>query len=356
MVAPPSLVRIPLGRAVDQYLERVRAQASVGRLSPRTAVNYERDLREFVQIVGEGTIVDDITGEDLDDALLMFGQVPDGRFLDPAAKGGPGRGLGTQKRFRQSVSRFFTLAARDGWVQANPMAWARLDPDTAGPLRSARTSLTPDQADALLRWGAGESDAPDARSHERNYARDKCLLALLLLLGPRVSEVCQANMGDFSASSPSGDRSTTEWTWRVRGKGNKPRDLPLSPYLVGLRAAYLQVRPDPGAHLAPPQSLDASQAMFLTGRGARLQPRDVQRLLTRARLKVAAHRPDLAREVTPHALRHTAATVLLSSGWDVKVVQQLLGHSNIAITSKYLDKLPGELAHAVAAHPLTPKA
>jgi integrase/recombinase XerC len=53
-------------------------------------------------------------------------------------------------------------------------------------------------------------------------------------------------------------------------------------------------------------------------------------------------------------LRHTAATLMLAEGWDVKVVAQLLGHTTVTTTSKYLDELPGELSVAVNAHPLTP--
>ncbi len=55
----------------------------------------------------------------------------------------------------------------------------------------------------------------------------------------------------------------------------------------------------------------------------------------------------------PHALRHTTATLLVAHGWDVKVVAELLGHASIATTGVYLDRIEGELAAAIAAHPLT---
>ena len=63
-------------------------------------------------------------------------------------------------------------------------------------------------------------------------------------------------------------------------------------------------------------------------------------------------RSHLYRAITPHALRHTAATLLLSSGWDLKMVSKMLGHSNVSVTSRYLDLLDGELEAAVNAHPL----
>ncbi|MGV8846518.1 tyrosine-type recombinase/integrase [Tessaracoccus sp.] len=349
MVAPPKLTRIPLGTAVDTYLGAVRAQATVGRLSVRTAENYARDLHDFTRLAGEITIVDDITGPDIDHTIVAFAGAPDGRFSDPAAKDGPGRGVGTQKRFRQSLSRFFAVAARDGWVQANPMQWSDLTPTERGGLRSARTALTMEQAEALLTFGPGSPDDPKARSWERNHARDQYLLALLLLLGPRVSEVCAANVDDFFISDG-------VCQWRILGKGGKERQVPLSDYLLERRDAYLAgPRPVPGPTVSDKVRADAAKAVFVTGRGARLNPRDVQRFLSRARLRVLTDAPGLDREVTPHALRHTAATLLLSSGWDVKVVQQLLGHASIATTGKYLDKVPGELARAIASHPLTPK-
>lgn len=79
-----------------------------------------------------------------------------------------------------------------------------------------------------------------------------------------------------------------------------------------------------------------------------MSARDVQRLLERAEARVRTREPAHAREVTPHALRHTAATLMLAKGWDVKVVAQLLGHASISTTGTYLDAIPGELAQAVA--------
>lgn len=106
----------------------------------------------------------------------------------------------------------------------------------------------------------------------------------------------------------------------------------------------------------PAAARDAERALILTSRGTRITSRDVQRLLRRAELRVAAC-PEVPAEdkraPTPHALRHTTATLLLAAGWDVKMVRDLLGHESITTVSKYLDKIPGELAVAIAKHPLT---
>jgi site-specific recombinase XerD len=82
-----------------------------------------------------------------------------------------------------------------------------------------------------------------------------------------------------------------------------------------------------------------------------MQPRDVQNLVDRLCKNLD---PDVRRRVTPHGLRHTAATLLLSSGAaDVKTVQSLLGHESLATTGIYLDQVKGEMIKAVASHPVT---
>lgn len=343
MVAPPKPVRITLEQAVARYLDGAAAGVSVGSLSPRTLKNYVSDLREFVTIVGGQTVVDDITGEDVDRAIVVFGRSGDARYTDPSAKDGPGRALNTQARFRQSVGRFFEHAEKQAWAQVSPMQWSTLRPRQRGGLRTARTSLTMAQARALLEHGAGE--AIKGRSHEMNFERDRLLLGLLTVLGPRVSEVVAANDDDFTWD---GDHEV----WRIVGKGGKVRSIPLSGWLSELKAQYLAVRPEPSEDLLPARLVSSRRSLIRSGRGSRLSSRDVQRLLERARQRVAVREPELAREATPHALRHTAATIMLASGWDVKLVAQMLGHASIATTGLYLDELPGELALAVSRHPL----
>ncbi len=79
-----------------------------------------------------------------------------------------------------------------------------------------------------------------------------------------------------------------------------------------------------------------------------------KRVRARAVNRARAADPAYARAVVPHGLRHTAAILMLTEGWDVKVLAQLLGHTSVTTTSKYLDELPAELSVAVNAHPLTP--
>ena len=347
MVAPPTLNRIALGEAVTDYLHTCRQQQSVGRLSRRTVANYTADMAELTRIIGPDTIVDDITGPDVDQALAAYADTPDQRHTrTPAAHG---RSAASVERFRNSVSRFFSHAQLAGWVQLSPMPWSTLVPKPPDGLRLARTALTGAQALALVTHGPG-TPTDRTRPHERNWARDRFILWTLTILGPRVSELAGANIDDMWPDTDTDGHTT--WMWRILGKGNKVRTIPVSDQLIAYRDDYLAVRPRPSPTLDAAGAADAAKALVLTGRGTRMTPRDIERLLPRAQARVRVADPANAREVTPHALRHTAATLMLAAGWDVKLVAQMLGHASIATTGRYLDDIPGELAVAIAHHPL----
>lgn len=341
MVAPPKPQRIALANAVDQFLDSMEARVTVGELAEKTVSNYRQDLKHLIAAIGEDIIADDITGSDLDKALLVFGRRPDARKKDP---GPGGQSAATQKRYHQSVSKFFSHAEKHQWVQMSPVRWADLKPRVRSELRAARTSLTGEQALSLLTHGY-KPLLEGSRSHEQNERRDQFLIALLLVTGPRVSEVSKADDSDFSVRHG-------HLQWRIFGKGGKSRTLPLSEELRTLRDKYLEVRPEPSAKLSPSARADAAKAAFRSGRGNRMSSRDVERLMDKAYLRVVQRDPQNARELTPHACRHTAATLMLAKGWDVKVVAEMLGHASIATTGMYLDSIPGELAKAVADSPI----
>lgn len=327
------------------YLDMIERQASVGTLSEVTAENWRADLTEFAETIGEQIITDDVTGEHIDLAITKYARTPDKRYKDATEKSAKaaeqGRAVPTQVRYWQSLHRFFAHAEIRGWVHVSPMPYATLRPRPRGrnsELRTARTAMTAGDALALLRHGP-VPDRPNARPHERNEARDRLLLHLLAICGPRVSELCNARISDFQRD----DDGITQW--RIIGKGSKGRTVPLSPVLVDLLNAYLAVRPAPKPA--------AAELLLVTGRGNPLAPRDVQRLLHRAATRVAAQTGNPIRDITPHGLRHTAATLMLHRGWDIKVVSRLCGHASIASTNAYLDDVPGELVAAVADSPLT---
>ncbi|GAA1856063.1 tyrosine-type recombinase/integrase [Myceligenerans crystallogenes] len=343
MVAPPRLERLTVAEAVARYLAAVEVDAVREVLSPATARSYSRDVAEFARLAGPATILDDISGPDVDALLVRYQSAPDARFTDPGVKPGPGRSTATVNRFRQSVSRFFTHAARECWVQADPMQWASPPARSREPLRVARTALSAGAARSLLL----SDDAAPARPDQDLAARDRLVLALLLILGPRVSELARAETADFTREL--GGEPAGSAVWRIRGKGGAVRSVTLSPPLAAALDTYLtQLRPRLAARR--PDDADAQRALLLSWRGRRVDTQAIRALLRRA---VDRMPPEVRREVTPHALRHTTATLLVAEGWDVKVVAELLGHASIATTGVYLDRIDGELAAAVRAHPLT---
>ena len=141
--------------------------------------------------------------------------------------------------------------------------------------------------------------------------RDDAVLELLYGSGLRVAELCGLGAGDVDLSR----RSVTVW-----GKGARQRQVPISrPAAEAIRAWMSRGR---GALAGPDTPADA---LFLNRRGRALGPRDVRRLLDRRALS----------PTHPHALRHTFATHLLDGGADLRVVQELLGHSSLQTTQIY---------------------
>jgi integrase/recombinase XerC len=161
-------------------------------------------------------------------------------------------------------------------------------------------------ADADLR--AGEEREPWV------LARDAAVLALLYGSGLRISEALGLKRGQMPAPGQ-GDVIT------VTGKGNRQRMVPVLPQVLQAVADYVAICP---------YHLPLEGPLFVGAKGGRLSPRIVQ--LTMARLRGALGLPDSA---TPHALRHSFATHLLSRGGDLRAIQELLGHASLSTTQIY---------------------
>lgn len=351
MVAAPQLDRITVGDAVSRYMEGVHRAVRGESLSRATADNYARDLDEFVDIVGAEVVLDDLTGADIDDALLVYASRPDARFR--TARPDRTRGTGAQARFRASINRLFTEAVLEGWVQASPMPRSRIRPVARGLAGASRRALSAEAASHLI----DTSHRPDpARRDQQLGLRDAFILRVCVEAGPRVSELCGADQADLARENDGGG-----WL-RVTGKGRKERFLPLTPETVAAYDTYVRLeRPTPKARRQRDRATgemretvpvdDAEKALLLTWRGLRMTPRDVQLMVNRACRSLPAQ---IRRDVTPHGLRHTAATLLLASGAaDVRTVKELLGHASISTTGIYLDSEAHELMAAVNAHPVT---
>jgi len=145
--------------------------------------------------------------------------------------------------------------------------------------------------------------------------RDKAMLELLYASGMRVSELVSLNLGDVDTEGGS---------VRCFGKGNKERIVPIYPQAAQSVKSYLQE--------ARPQMVRSAdeKALFVNFRGKRLTRQGLWQIL-----KGYAKSANLEVAITPHTLRHSFATHMLSGGADLRVVQELLGHANISTTQIY---------------------
>lgn len=214
--------------------------------------------------------------------------------------------LSTRRYARRSIARkaaalrrYFRWAVRTGRAGEDPTIGVQV---TGGEARLPRI-LDRNDLDHLLD-GPVPEDEPDWRRR-----RDDAVLEILYGSGLRVSELCTLDTGSLDL-----DRAAvTVW-----GKGGKERRVPLGGPAVDALRSWLAVRHD---------VVDAREgsALFGNERGRRLTPRDVRRILDR-RSAAPTH---------PHALRHTFATHLLDGGADLRAVQELLGHADVATTQRY---------------------
>jgi integrase/recombinase XerD len=150
--------------------------------------------------------------------------------------------------------------------------------------------------------------------------RDRALLELLYASGARVSEATALNVDDVL-----GTEGQSADLIRLFGKGGKERIVPLGSFARAAIDAYLvRARPLLSA------KGKATPALFLGARGGRVSRQNVW-LIIRAR----AEQAKLGIEISPHTFRHSFATHLLAGGADVRVVQELLGHSSVATTQIY---------------------
>ncbi|MCX6819938.1 MAG: tyrosine-type recombinase/integrase [Candidatus Adlerbacteria bacterium] len=185
-------------------------------------------------------------------------------------------------------------------------------------------SLNPERIE-LAKVGARDLDLITSAELERLMAgpkgsglselRDRAILELFFSTGLRVSELCSLNR----------DLDLTRDEFSIRGKGEKIRVVFLSPAAKRVIKEYLDKRGD------------VDEALFIQmGKGSknakelRLTPRSVERLVKKYAIKAG-----ITRKVTPHVIRHSFATDLLQNGADLRSVQALLGHANIATTQVY---------------------
>ncbi|MET0757991.1 MAG: tyrosine recombinase XerC [Mycobacterium sp.] len=223
-----------------------------------------------------------------------------------SAQASAGAARTTLARRTSAVKTFTAWASRRGLLPSDPAA--RLQIPKAR--RTLPAVLRQDQAlDAMAAANSG------AQQGDPLALRDRLIVELLYATGIRVSELCGLDIDDID---------TSRRLLRVLGKGNKQRTVPFGePAQVALTAWLADGRPA----LATGQS---GPALLLGARGGRLDQRQARTVVHQTIAAV-----DGAPDIGPHGLRHSAATHLLESGADLRIVQELLGHSTLATTQLY---------------------
>ncbi|MEO6827115.1 MAG: site-specific tyrosine recombinase XerD [Microbacteriaceae bacterium] len=286
--------------AVDSYLRHVSLERG---LAANTVAAYRRDLCVYSAWLADRVGPDPagITRQHVVEFVrYLAADYPVG---EAAADGAQGRLTASSlARMLSTVRGWHRFLLEEGIVSAD------VAHDIAPPKLGSRLpkAISIQQVNALL----AATDGDDDRS-----IRDKALLELLYATGARVSEAVGLNVDDVIDAE----------MIRLMGKGGKQRMVPLGSYARRAIDAYLvRVRPK----LSP--RAKATPALFLGLRGQRVSRQNAWLII-----RAAADKAKLGIDISPHTLRHSFATHLLAGGADVRVVQELLGHSSVATTQIY---------------------
>jgi integrase/recombinase XerC len=269
------------------------------RYADNTLEAYERDTRQFLSFLA-GSWEHAVTLAGLNSLTPLDFR----NFM--ASRRDDGTGSRSLSRTLSALRSFFRYLERTGTLQNRAVlavALPKLAPRLPKPLTEVKAKDVVDEA------------ALDGEQSEHPWTgpRNQAVLLLLYGSGLRISEALGLNRKD--APLPPRD------VLRITGKGGKERLAPVLPIAQAAISDYIEKCPHP---------LESHGPLFLGVKGGRLNPRIVQLLIARMRVNLG-----LPHTATPHALRHSFATHLLSRGADLRVIQELLGHASLSTTQTY---------------------
>lgn len=264
--------------------------------SLNTLAAYRRDLSEFLTFLAPTAKHPPPPPEAIDHITIR-------EFLGFLYRKGNGRS--TVVRKLSAIRSFLTYLHRQGIIQTNP----------------ARLVHTPRQAERQPEVLSESEVAVILETPPRDSIlglRDRAILELLYAAGVRVGELVRLDLDDCALE---------QRLLKVRGKGRRERIVPFGEPAYRALQDYLAVR---GRLLRRAAASPEPGALFLNHRGGRLSARSVQRLLSKYVRQAAS-----GLHVHPHVFRHSFATHLLNRGADLRVIQELLGHSRLSTTQRY---------------------
>jgi site-specific recombinase XerD len=277
-----------------QFLEYVEIERG---LSLKTVENYGRYLNRFLDMTGVKK-PKDIT----DDVVREF------RLKLNREKGVKVRGQ-QQATMKKKTQNYYLIALRSFLKYMMKRGVTSLSPDKIELAKTGERGLdliTRSELDRLLSAPNGS----DIKS-----LRDKAILELFFSTGLRLSELCSLNR----------DLDLSKEEFSIRGKGDKVRVVFLSPSAKVAIKEYLKKRKDMDEALFAQTSHRKSEDGML-----RITPRSIERMVKQYAIKAG-----ISKKVTPHVIRHSFATDLLSNGADIRSVQMMLGHADISTTQIY---------------------
>jgi integrase/recombinase XerD len=306
------------GRWISTFLDARAAELGAAR---NTQLAYGRDLLDFAEwLARRGLEFPTVGREAVEDYLIHC----DAQGLSQA----------TRARRLSSIRQLFRFAVEEGWRVDNPT----LRLTGPGRAQSLPKTLSETEVTRLMEAARTRGRTPGDR------LRDTALFELLYATGMRVSELV-----GLPVAAVRGDPRMI----LVKGKGDKERMVPLSSPARSALAAWLQHR-DAGEEAARLEGRASSRFLFPgDGREGHLTRQYFHGLVK----DVAAIAGLSPARVTPHVLRHAFATHLLAHGADLRVIQTLLGHADVATTEIYTHVLDDHLSELVLTkHPLARKA
>ncbi len=278
-----------LSELVDEFLIYL---STVRGLSDNTVVGYRNDLEQFMQFLTPEIDILTITKENI---LLCVGQLSKQK-----------KSAATINRFIAAVRTMFSYSRKFGYIQKDPA----IEIKTVKIPKKVPSFMTAAEVNQLC-------NTP-LKNELLWQSRDECLFKMMYSSGCRISEITNLKLSDFMDNYHSAI---------VTGKGNKQRRVFFGEEARNALARYYQDRKKVMAenHIEKP-----TDQLFINQKGEPISVAGIRYIITRySGVEGTNH------HVNPHAFRHTFATTMLNNGADVRIVQEMLGHSSISTTQRY---------------------
>lgn len=264
-------------------------QESVRNLSKNTVISYKNDLEILTRLLNSSIFIKDITLQNLRSCIST---------------------LSKEKKAATSINRFIS-AVRSLFAYCRRLGY--LDVNVALSLKNVKV---PTKVPRYMTQSEVDTMCNEPHNNELLWEqRDSALFEIMYSSGCRVSEIANLSITDLAKDLSSAI---------VKGKGNKDRRVFFTKDAVDALKEYLPLREKLISKVYPTKKL------FINQKGGALTTHGIYYIISRYSSSEGTNKP-----INPHGFRHTFATSLLSNGADVRVVQELLGHSNISTTQRY---------------------